>query len=321
MRPRSLYLLVLVLTTIASSATAETFSVYHIGNSLSCDTYIAFRKVATDYEAAKGNIYSWGYHFRNGTGITWIYANPTPPPLANGKIDFTRSCVGQTATSPWPGTNLVPWPKALPGYHWDVVTMQPGSDTQIRTNLLTDAAAINGMIDQARTRADNATTRFYIYAAWPGVKYGDVDSYARAYLATTQTDSTPSRKFVADLADCVRKTHPDVGVIPDGEVLYVLDEMMKAGKFQNFTSIQQLHRDGVHLNSVGQNIVSWTAFATIFKESPVGLPNGTRGNGIRAPFTNVTKVSPTDLKLMQQTIWEVVKQQGKYTNVTESAKN
>lgn len=315
MKSRILCLFASTLTAIAASAAAGTFSAYHIGNSLSCDTYIALRKVATDYQTTKGNAYSWGFHFRNGTGITWIYANPTPPPAPDGKIDLTRSAVDQTATSSWPGSNLVPWPVALPGNHWDVVTIQPCFDSQVLTNLSTDTNAINGMIAAAKARPDNASTRFFIYAAWPPVKYGDLESYKNAYLAPIVKGSLPTRKYVRELADSVRKTNSDVAVIPVGEVLYALDEMMRAGKFENFKSIQELHRDAVHLNSVGQNVAAWTAYATIFKQSPVGLPNDTRGNGGGPPFTNVTDISPADLKLMQQTIWDVVRKQGKYTNV------
>jgi hypothetical protein len=193
--------------------------------------------------------------------------------------------------------------------------MQPSRDSSMPTNLATDTAAINGMIAATRTRADNADTRFYIYAAWPPVKYGEPDSYQRLYLAPEHDGSLPTRKFIADLADSVRKTNPSVAVIPVGEVLYALDEKMRAGKFAGFSSIQQLHRDAVHLNSVGENVAAWTAYATIFKKSPVGLPNETRGNGTVAPFTNVTALSPADMELMQQTIWDVVRQQGKYTNV------
>jgi len=315
MRSRLLRLFAIAAAAIASASAAETFSAYYIGNSLSNDMYNAFRKFASDYQAARGGTYSWGFHFRNGTGLTWMFENPTPPPAPDGKIDFTRSAIGLDATSHGPASNLVPWPVALPGNHWDVVTMQPARDSKGPTNLATDMAAMNAMIAAAKTRPDNASTRFYVYAAWPPVEYGDPASYQRLYLAPAHDGSLPTRKFIADLADSVRKTNPSVAVIPVGEVLFALDEKMRAGKFEGFTSIQQLHRDAVHLNSVGENVAAWTAFATFFKKSPVGLPNETRGNGTVAPFTNVTALSAPDLQLMQQTIWDVVKQQGKYTNV------
>jgi hypothetical protein len=76
---------------------------------------------------------------------------------------------------------------------------------------------------------------------------------------------------------------------------------VRAGQFQGFNSIRQLHRDTVHLNSVGQNVASWTADATIFRESSVGLQNDALDNATVSPFTNVTAISPADLLLMQQT--------------------
>jgi hypothetical protein len=57
---------------------------------------------------------------------------------------------------------------------------------------------------------------------------------------------------------------------------------------------------------VGQNITSWTAYAAIFKKSPVGLRNDMLDNATVSPFTNVTTISPADMLLMQQTVWDVV---------------
>jgi hypothetical protein len=296
-------------------AWGEPFAVYHVGNSLTGDMYNLFRKVATDYEVSKGNTYTYGVHFRSATGVTWMFNNPTPGPDAKEKVDRTVSGIGLNATVGGPKTNAIPWTVALPGNHWDVVTMQPSSDTQMLTNLESDTKAINGIIEATKKRADNADTRFFIYTPWPSVKYGELESYKNSYLSTVPNDSLPTRQFVIDLAEAVRKTNPGVGVIPAGEVLYVLDDMMRAGKFEHFKSIQELHRDRVHLNSVGQNVVSWVAYAVIFKQSPVGLSNHEVGNSLVKPFVNVTEISPADLKLMQQTIWDVVTQQSKYTNV------
>ena len=58
MRSRLLRLFAIAVAAIAYASGAETFSAYYIGNSLSNDMYNAFRKVATDYQAAKGDTYS-----------------------------------------------------------------------------------------------------------------------------------------------------------------------------------------------------------------------------------------------------------------------
>jgi hypothetical protein len=186
----------------------------------------------------------------------------------------------------------------------------PGGGTDGPATLGSDTVAINAMIALTKTRADNVSTRFFIYEAWPAVKYGDLNSYSTAWLAPTQNNlgaaSALNRNYFTHLVSAVRQTNFNVEVIPVGEVLYVLDMKMRARQFQGFYSITQLHRDALHLNSVGQNVTSWTAYAAIFKKSPVGLRNDVLGNAAVSPFTNVTAISPTDMLLMQQTVWEVV---------------
>ncbi len=296
-------------TTVAIAASpTRTFTAYHIGNSLTEDLFYDFRAAATRYEATQGNTYAWGFHFRPGTSLTFMYKYPTPPAMPYPTI----SGVKETDTSRWPTTNLVPWPVSLPGNHWDVVTMEPfpGSGTYGAATLGSDTVAINAMIALTKTRADNASTRFFIYEAWPAVKYGDLNSYSTAWLTPTQNNpgaaSALNRNYFTHLVSAVRQTNPNLEVIPVGEVLYALDMKMRAGQFQGFYSITQLHRDTIHLNSVGQNVVSWTAYAAIFKKSPVGLRNDMLGNATVSPFTNVTPISRADMLLMQQTVWDVV---------------
>ncbi|MDD5199429.1 MAG: dockerin type I domain-containing protein [Terrimicrobiaceae bacterium] len=284
------------------------FTAFHIGNSLTQDMFINFRNVGTRYEATQGTNYLWGYHFRPGTSLTFIYNNP------NDTIS-TRSAVGLTSVSAQPATNLVPWPTALPGNTWSVVTMEPFPDSTAPATLATDTASVNGMIAAARTNANNASTRFFIYEAWPTVVYSDLNSNSAAYLAPIQNipsqPSTLARDYFTYLVAAVRQTNPNIEVIPVGEALNALDIKMRAGQFQDFTSIRDLHRDGIHMNSVGQNVAAWTAYAAIFRQSPVGLVNDVNANGVAAPFVNNTAISPADMLLMQQTIWDVVSQQPK----------
>jgi hypothetical protein len=296
-------------TTVAMTASlSRTFTAYHIGNSLTEDLFYDFRTVATRYEATLGNTYAWGFHFRPGTSLTFMYKYPTPPAIPYPTI----SGVGETGTSLWSTTNLVPWPISLPGNNWDVVTMEPfpGGGTDGPATLGSDTVAINAMIALTKTKTDNASTRFFIYEAWPLVKYGELNSYSTAWLAPAQNypgvASALNRNYFTNLVSAVRQTNSNVEVIPVGEVLYALDMKMRAGQFQGFYSITQLHRDPLHLNSVGQNVTSWTAYVAIFKKSPVGLRNDVLGNAAVSPFTNVTAISPADMLLMQQTVWDVV---------------
>jgi hypothetical protein len=178
-------------TTVAMAASpSRIFTAYHIGNSLTEDLFYDFRTVSTRYEATQGNTYAWGFHFRPGTSLTFMYKYPTPPATPYPTI----SGVGETDTSLWSTTNLVPWPISLPGNHWDVVTMEPfpGGSTDGPATLGSDTVAINAMIALTKTRTDNASTRFFIYEAWPLVQYGDLNSYSTAWLAPSRI--VPARR-------------------------------------------------------------------------------------------------------------------------------
>ncbi|MDR3403950.1 MAG: hypothetical protein P4L99_15745 [Chthoniobacter sp.] len=286
-------------------ASAGDFSTYHIGNSLTGDLLSKFPKIAAPYENAQGNTYKWGAHFRPATSISYMYANPNGP--------RSQSAKGTNTDYIWlnvDAVGFVPWSTALPGNHWDVVTLQPWQD-DTKATLKGDTEAVNAIIAVTQARADNASTRFFIYAPWTAVKYEDLESYRTAFLTSTSNRpeqlGTASRDYFRHVTDRVRQTNPNVAMIPAGEVLLALDDAMRAGKFAHFTSVRQLHRDEIHLNSVGQNVAAWTAYATIFKKSPIGLPNDILTSlPCVPPFENVTDISPADLKLMQETVWTVV---------------
>lgn len=289
----------------AEAATGE-FSVYHVGNSLTGDLISQFRKIATPYENAQGKTFQWGLHFRGATSLSFIYANPTAPNTSSirSKNDdgYTWKAVGDEG--------FVPWTKALPDNRWDAVTLQPWQDDS-KATLKSDTEAVNDMIAAARARPDNAATRFYLYCPWTDTKYDQLDSFRQAFLTPIPNHpdqlAKPTRDYFRHVADAVRRTNPDVAMIPAGEVHVALDEKMQAGKFEHFTSVRQLHRDVIHLNALGANIAAWTAYAVIFQKSPVGLPaNGLDKGTAQPPFETVTEISPADLKLMQETVWEVV---------------
>ena len=290
----------------ATGAATGEFSVYHVGNSLTGDLISQFRKIATPYENAQGNTFQWGLHFRGATSLSFIYANPSAP-----KTSSIRSKNDDGYT--WKGVGddgFVPWTKALPENHWDAVTLQPWQDDS-KATLKSDTEAVSGMIAAAKARPDNASTRFYLYCAWTDTKYDDLDSFRKAFLTPVPNNpdqlAKPTRDYFRHLADAVRRTNPDVAMIPAGEVHVALDEKMQAGKFEHFSSVRQLHRDVIHLNALGANVAAWTAYAVIFKKSPVGLPaNGLDKGSSQPPFESVTEISPADLKLMQETVWEVV---------------
>jgi hypothetical protein len=287
--------------------TLSVSSAYFIGNSLTQDLNNGFPAIAKRYEAELGKTYTWGSHFRASTALTYMYLYPN---------DST------TKASP---SN---WAIALPGSRWDVVSMQPYQDSQGAPNSLADNInAVNGIITKTKQNKSNDNTRFFIYSPWPKTSATDLNFSSNLYNASTIVKSDPgstqcslSRDFIELLCDSVRKTNSVVCVIPVGEVFYALDQMMHQGKFNTLTSINQFHRDPYHLNSAGINVTGWTAYATIFKKSPVGLVYDKINKAVKAPFPNMHITDVHDLQLIQQTIWEVVVAKDKYTRViTEHA--
>ena len=290
----------------ATGAGAGEFAIYHVGNSLTGDLVSQFPKIATPYEQAQGKTFRWGLHFRGATALSFMYAHPDDPKTTSTGAVNLEGHVWKKAGE----EGYLPWTKALPEFHWDAVTLQPWQDDS-KATLKSDTKAVGGMIAAARARPDNASTRFFLYCPWTDTKYDDLDSFRKAFLTPipNQPDqlAKPTRDYFRHVADAVRQTHADVAMIPAGEVHLALDEKMQAGKFEHFTSIRQLHRDVIHLNALGANVAAWTAYAVIFQKSPVGLPaNGLEKGTSQAPFADVREISPHDLELMQQTVWEVV---------------
>ena len=69
----------------------------------------------------------------------------------------------------------------------------PGGGTDGPATLGSDTVAINAMIALTKTRTNNASTRFFIYEAWPLVKYGDLNSYSTAWrIARCSHRQTPN---------------------------------------------------------------------------------------------------------------------------------
>lgn len=287
----------------ASDSSSAAITVYHVGNSLTGDLWGPFSKTLTDLQKKLGHTYDWQAHYRGATSQSYMFKNPEGP--------GTQS-IGMLGGHVWRNVGaegFVPWPKALPGHHWDFVTLQPWNDDS-RATLASEVAAINGMIAAAKSRPDNATTRFAIYATWAGAPYDNLNGFRDDFTRPTPNlpdqPSVATRAFFRHVTDEVRRTHPAVVMIPAGEVFLALDEQMQAGKFEEFTSIRQLHRDVIHLNSAGCNVVAWTAYAVLFQKSPVGLPNYQTSGPDYPPYKSISDISPADQKHMQEVIWETV---------------
>jgi hypothetical protein len=220
------------------------FSVYMIGNSLTDQVrYTGFESLVE----SQGTNLDWGRHMIPGAPLEWIYNNPTS--------GFQQPPYGY-------------YPNALANYTWDAITLQP-FDRLMPSDLDIIGKYLDLLAPQHRPD-------IYIYAQWPrdiGPEEWETQwnkTYTGSWDATNRT-----RDYYEDLVVALRQAEPefDSYIIPVGHVMQELDNRMEAGLIPGYDDITDIYLDEIHLsNTIGSYIVATTFYATIFKQSPVGLP-------------------------------------------------
>lgn len=274
-----------VIAAFAGSCFGQTNSLA-IGNSLTQDAF-AFSvnpELQSGLEmiaASAGLDYESAPHVRCSSSLATILNDPA------------TTCV--TPSQPY-GT----FDSALPGFHWDRVTLQPHPLQQ--STMQDDIDAIQAFIDLAHENPANDDTVFFIYSAWPSQVLG---AYASAWLAPSEnaptTSTSFSREYFENLLGNVRDlTDAAVQFVPAGEVLYEIDQKIAAGTVAGVSDISHFYRDNVHLSDDGRYVAATTMFSVLFKADPRGVARPAARYGTALPTT------PGLDALIQQTVWEVV---------------
>lgn len=286
------YCFIAVLSLLNCGAGAAEFASYHIGNSL---TNNMVDGGLAGMVTTRGSASTIGYHIRSGAYLAYIDANPSDTSIA----------------PPSPYGNFA---NALPNYHWDAVTIQPYNGWPGGSTLSSDIAAIGDFVAMTHSNPANASTRFYMYAAWPGISLSSSDplQYQAQWLRTSSAaGSQPTilaKGYFTDLYGALDQDGLHLNMIPVGEVLYAIDAKMRAGEIPGFSGVASLYRDDNHLNDLGCHLAAATAYSTMFAQSPVGL----------AYSSTSLSVDGANLAIMQQTVWDVVSTSS-YTGVPEPA--
>jgi uncharacterized protein YjdB len=263
--------------------------IYTVGNSVTDGVnFEGFKALAE----SRGYVHTLARHMIPGAPLSWLWDNQN-----SGFI-----------VQPYGPPN-----NAFPNYTWDAITLQPfdrmlegaDGDRQMARNYIN------------LTRSKSPDVQFYIYSRYPRKKDGLAETaanwnslwlaqYTGGYDGTNET-----RDFFEDLTTAVRADYAGTNLkqplmIPLGQVMHALNIKMAAGQVPGFSSVWQLYSDGIHVTNVGSYTVACTFFATIYKESPVGLPvpsqYGTISNTIR--------------DIIQQTVWETVTGNSSWTGVS-----
>lgn len=312
-------ILTAVLVTVATATMSQrsavaadspgALKVYHIGNSVT-DTlnFTGLGQLA----AQKQKSYTHGRHIIPGAPLEWIWNHPTD--------GFSQQPSGL-------------YPNALPKFTWDAVTLQP-----FDRRLPSDRDYIKRFVNLAQQHAANADTQFYVYSRWPrreAIK--DVDGKVTGYRPldyaakwngkyTGGFDGTEeTRDYFETVLKAVNEDIPGLKkpalMVPVGDVLYEMDKRLKAGQIPGLTGdVNILYGDGIHFGNLGSFVVGATFYATLYKDSPVGLTVPAAWQTINASYTtggnfdlpgmadnpDYVNVSPAAITAIEQTIWDVV---------------
>jgi len=306
----------LVANSIAAADTqpaGQQLRFFYIGNSVTDQLdYNAFAAMAK----TRGHDINWARHMIPGAPLCWLWEHEdgfTTKPYGSGR-------------------------QALANYPWDVITLQPfdrGLHDGSADKPEGDVDIAQGYIDLAVKK--NPDVQVYIYQRWPRIsqhQHGfnfDKDAYKNAsgvvdlsklqgiddFSDRWQAHYEPkkwnlgeeSHDYFDKLTVALREKNPNmkkpVRIIPVGDVMNELHQMMKAGKVPGYTSIFQVYADGIHLNETGRFIIGCTFYATIFKDNPHDL------SGVPYKITDARLAG-----IIQDTAWKIV-QANQYSGVAK----
>ena len=234
------------------SSAAHADSSYHIGNSLTWDMYMP---ALPDIAASFGASLTPGYHIRTSHSLVYILNNPSDATIASPSI----------------------WPTALPSQPWTFVAFEPYPDPVTPSTLQTDITAAQTFIGLVPKTASPPTV-FFIYEAWPDQNafLTDYDAYWNQTIPNDPGQLTLlARQYFDALLQRLTAIYGKsvtVRVIPVGDVLDRIDQLIAAGQFVGATSIKDFYRDTYHMGQAGRFMAAITALATMYGHNPTGAP-------------------------------------------------
>jgi hypothetical protein len=164
-----------------------------------------------------------------------------------------------------------------------------------------DRTEVANFINLARVNSPNA--QFYLYEQWPQrVENGSSDFNANwtAQYNGTDDGTVRTRDYYEDLTNVLRQDFSSLPknllLVPAGDVMFELNQRMKNGQVPGYSGIYEFYADDIHPNALGSYMLSMTFYATLFKESPVGLP-----------YDSSVISNPIVAAQIQDAAWQVVR--------------
>lgn len=194
-----------------------------------------------------------------------------------------------------------PVAKALASGRFDAVVLTEMVEIRDAIRYHDSGAALAFWAREARKGRPDV--RLYLYETWHRL------DDAEGWLARIDADFT--RAWQDELLR-VAMADPEVGtiyIVPGGQVLAAAARAMEAGEVPGLTRREALFAqdetgalDQIHLNDLGNYLIALTHFATLYHQSPEGLP----GNLRRADGQPAKALPDPALAPLQRLVWQVV---------------
>lgn len=218
---------------------------YHLGNSLT-DTLNTWVKTIANNA---GYNHQYFRHTIPGAPTRWILDHPSDG-FGNTWINGNTGLYAVEEIAPL-----------------DVIACQPFVDNSGRGQV--EITAEKEVYEKAREYNDHGNLRFLVYGQWPDLRN------MNAKMPGYTTDYEEIRQAMDD----AYTDDQTVDIIPSGLSLMKLKEMIEKGEYPGATDFVQYlaenpaANDYLHLKVPGAYLVSLTAFAVMYKQSPVGRVN------------------------------------------------
>lgn len=243
MRKKASALCLLIFATFFTESAFSRISAYFVGNSLSWD---AINGSAMRDLFGKGGVdLIANYHIRCGSSLSSTYDNPDDP------------CVVSSDGA---------WNTALLSKTYDYLVVQPheGGTTEQEIQAIETFRVLN----------PNAS--LVIYEAYPDfLSAADLSGF---YNKPDQSKFTQTRAEFSQ----IKGAYPDALYVPVIEVLLAFDQMARDGEISGMNSVQDLYRDGRHMNNIGKYLLGLTFYTSLTGNDPsaAGLELHRNYNGV-----------------------------------------
>lgn len=224
----------------------------------------------------------------------------------------------------------IPYTTAFPDGNFNTLIITEAIPLQNHLSYSDTFLYANNFYSYAKNNNNDVPIRFYIYETWhcknSGIPQSGLPTGCE-YDTTTNSNMLWHPRLQADfplwtgIVNEVRNQNSnedEIWLVPAGQAFYNLTNQINDGNLSGITNFTDLFSDDIHLNNLGNYFVACVMYATLYRQSPVGLTTNIN-NQWDTPFTDMP--TPAQALVMQQVAWSTVTSLSTWTGVSTTLSN